>query len=170
MTIQLEALTEAIRGEILTAGTPGYDEARALWNGMIDKRPGAIVRCTGVADVIATVNFAREQDLPLAIKAKPGKLTIKLSGKLDRQIAQQPDRYAVKSWDIRRSKDYGSPHINERQLKVATAVLLEDGQTVELTIPDIQETRCMEIKYSLKSIEGREIHNTIHNTIHALGK
>ncbi|TNF89143.1 MAG: FAD-binding oxidoreductase [Gammaproteobacteria bacterium] len=69
MTIQLEALTEAIRGEILTAGTPGYDEARALWNGMIDKRPGAIVRCTGVADVIATVNFAREQDLPLAIKA-----------------------------------------------------------------------------------------------------
>jgi FAD/FMN-containing dehydrogenase len=48
---------------------PDYNEARALWNGMIDRRPGAIVRCTGVADVIATVNFAREQNLPLAIKA-----------------------------------------------------------------------------------------------------
>ena len=69
MAIPLENLTAAVRGEILTAGMPDYNEARALWNGMIDRRPGAIVRCTGVADVIATVNFAREQNLPLAIKA-----------------------------------------------------------------------------------------------------
>ncbi len=62
-------LGQQVRGEILTAGQSGYDEARSLWNGMIDKHPGAIVRCLGVADVIATVNFARVQGLPLAIKA-----------------------------------------------------------------------------------------------------
>ncbi len=66
---QTERLAETVRGEILTAGQPGYDEARTLWNGMIDKHPGAIVRCSGVADVIATVNFARTQSVPLAIKA-----------------------------------------------------------------------------------------------------
>lgn len=69
MGIQTELLREKVRGEVLTGGQPGYDEARSLWNGMIDKHPGAIVRCSGAADVIATVNFAREQRLPLAVKA-----------------------------------------------------------------------------------------------------
>ena len=69
MGIQIDELATSVHGQILTAGQPGYEEARALWNGMIDKRPGAIVQCSGVADVIATVNFAREQNLPLAIKA-----------------------------------------------------------------------------------------------------
>ena len=64
-----EQLAGAVRGEILTGGSPGYEEARTIWNGLIDKRPGAIVCCNGVADVIATVNFARAQNLPLAIKA-----------------------------------------------------------------------------------------------------
>lgn len=69
MTDKIDALTGQVRGEILLAGDSGYDEARSVWNGMIDKHPGAIVRCTGVADVIATVNFARDQKIPLAIKA-----------------------------------------------------------------------------------------------------
>ena len=69
MGIQTEQLAARVRGQILVAGQPEYDEARALWNGMIDRHPGAIVQCTGVADVIAVVNFAREQNLPLAIKA-----------------------------------------------------------------------------------------------------
>jgi FAD/FMN-containing dehydrogenase len=49
-------------------GEPGYDDARSVWNAMIDKRPAAMVRCLGTADVIACVNFAREQKLPLSIK------------------------------------------------------------------------------------------------------
>lgn len=69
MGIQTDALAASVRGAVLTAGQPGYDEARSLWNGMISKHPAAIVRCTGAADVIATVNFARAQGLPLAIKA-----------------------------------------------------------------------------------------------------
>ena len=41
-------------------GDPGYDDARKVWNGIIDKRPALIARCAGVADVIAAVNFARQ--------------------------------------------------------------------------------------------------------------
>jgi FAD/FMN-containing dehydrogenase len=64
----IASLRSAIRGELLTAGTPEYDAARTVWNGMIDKRPALIARCRGAADVIAAVNFAREQKLLLSVR------------------------------------------------------------------------------------------------------
>ena len=57
-----------VRGAVLEPGNPAYDEARSLWNAMIDRRPAVIVRCLGTADVIAGVRAAREYDLPLTIK------------------------------------------------------------------------------------------------------
>lgn len=57
-----------VRGPLLLSGDPGYDEARAIWNAMIDRRPALIARCLGVADVVTGVNFAREHGLPLSIK------------------------------------------------------------------------------------------------------
>ncbi|HVN33012.1 MAG TPA: FAD-binding oxidoreductase [Thermoanaerobaculaceae bacterium] len=57
-----------MRGKLFRPGEEGYEEARKVWNGMIDRRPALIARCAGVADVIAAVNFAREQRLPIAIR------------------------------------------------------------------------------------------------------
>jgi FAD/FMN-containing dehydrogenase len=57
-----------LRGAMLRAGDTGYDEARTLWNAMIDKHPALIVRCAGVADVISAVNFARTHDLLVAVR------------------------------------------------------------------------------------------------------
>lgn len=57
-----------VRGALLRPGDPGYDAARAIWNGMIDKRPALIARCTGPADVIACVNFARVHRLVPAVR------------------------------------------------------------------------------------------------------
>jgi FAD/FMN-containing dehydrogenase len=62
-------LSERVRGPVLTPEASGYDEARSIWNGLIDKRPAVIVQCTGAADVVDAVNFAREQGLDLSIKA-----------------------------------------------------------------------------------------------------
>jgi FAD/FMN-containing dehydrogenase len=64
----IQELRESIRGELITPTDAGYDEARAIWNGMIDKRPALIVRAAGVADVIAAVEFASSQDLELAVR------------------------------------------------------------------------------------------------------
>jgi len=72
-TILDESTIPVIRGrfdgDLLEPGDDGYDEARTVFNGMIDRRPRVIVRCTGAADVVAGILLAREAGLPLAIKA-----------------------------------------------------------------------------------------------------
>ena len=64
----IATLKASVRGEVLLPDSPGYDIARTIWNAMIDKRPAIIVRCTGVADVIAAVNFGRDQGLVIAVR------------------------------------------------------------------------------------------------------
>ena len=59
---------QSLRGALIGRSHPGYDEARKLYNGMIDKRPLLIARCTDVADVIAAVNFGRDSKLQIAIR------------------------------------------------------------------------------------------------------
>lgn len=59
---------KGLRGSIIRPGAPDYDDARKLYNAMIDKRPSLIVRCADTADVIAAVNFGRERGLPIAIR------------------------------------------------------------------------------------------------------
>ncbi|HXP75619.1 MAG TPA: FAD-binding oxidoreductase, partial [Stellaceae bacterium] len=58
----------ALRGKILDQGSPAYDEARTIWNAMIDRKPGLIVRCLGAADVIHCVRFARDNGLLVAVR------------------------------------------------------------------------------------------------------
>lgn len=64
----LTALATQIRGALVQPGDANYDEARRLWNGMFDKRPAAIAQCSGVADVIDVVRFARDRDLLVAVR------------------------------------------------------------------------------------------------------
>jgi FAD/FMN-containing dehydrogenase len=64
----VEALSAALRGRVIEPDAPDYDEARKLYNGMIDKRPAVIAHCVDVADVIAAVNFGRESGLDTAIR------------------------------------------------------------------------------------------------------
>jgi FAD/FMN-containing dehydrogenase len=65
----IQELREAVRGEIVTPSDPGYAEAARIWNGAHDgHRPALIVRCTGAADVIAAVGFARSNDLTIAVR------------------------------------------------------------------------------------------------------
>jgi FAD/FMN-containing dehydrogenase len=64
----LQAFQASVGGTMIRPGDANYDSARKTWNGMIDKHPGLIVRCTGVADVIAAVRFARDHDLLVAVR------------------------------------------------------------------------------------------------------
>ena len=53
---------------MLAPADAGYDEARAVWNAMIDRHPAVVVRCQGADDVVAAVAFARDQGLPISIR------------------------------------------------------------------------------------------------------
>ena len=64
----VKALGENLRGELIQPQDESYDEVRAIWNAMIDKRPGLIACCAGVADIIEAVKFARENDLLTAVR------------------------------------------------------------------------------------------------------
>jgi FAD/FMN-containing dehydrogenase len=63
-----QGLADSLRGRLLRCGEGGYEEARKVWNGMIDRRPALIARCAGPADVVAAVRFARTHGLLLSVK------------------------------------------------------------------------------------------------------
>lgn len=64
----IEGLKSNLAGDVLVPESSAYEEARKVWNGMIDKRPRAIVRCSGVNDVVAAVKFARDSDSLVAVR------------------------------------------------------------------------------------------------------
>ena len=67
--MNLRTLTDRFRGEIVRPDDPGYDAARVVWNGMVDRRPAVVVRPTSADDVAAAVRFAREQGLVMAVRS-----------------------------------------------------------------------------------------------------
>ena len=67
-TAEIDAFRSSLRGELLRPADQGYDAGRRVWNGMVDRRPGLIARCTGAADVIDSVNFARAHRLLIAVR------------------------------------------------------------------------------------------------------
>src|SRR4026208_2563430 len=62
------AFRAGARGAVLPPADAGYDEHRKIWNAMIDRRPGLIVRCTGTADVVAAVKLARTHGLLSSVR------------------------------------------------------------------------------------------------------
>src|SRR5438445_9197138 len=63
-----ETIIANMRGPVIRQSDADYDAVRSLYNGMIDKSPAMIARCTDVADVVTAVNFARQNDLQVAIR------------------------------------------------------------------------------------------------------
>jgi FAD/FMN-containing dehydrogenase len=66
--VAVQNFADSLRGRLVLPGDGGYDEARKVWNGMIDRRPALIARCAGAADVIAAVGFAREHELLVSVR------------------------------------------------------------------------------------------------------
>ncbi|MGL6074233.1 MAG: DUF6797 domain-containing protein [Fimbriiglobus sp.] len=108
-------------------------------------------------------------DLPVGLKAKTNAMELTLTDPIDPKSADAKS-FDIKAWGLKRTKNYGSKHIDEHPLTVSKVTVSADGKTITLEIPDLKPTWCMEIKYRFRAADGRPITGTIHNSIHELGK
>ncbi len=108
--------------------------------------------------------------LPVPIQFSTEEAGVKLAfaTSLNPEKVSNPANYEVKTWELKRSSEYGSERYNVRTLSVAKADISEDGKTVMLNLPDIAPVDVMTIRYKLADTEGNPMEGTLQNTIHAL--
>jgi hypothetical protein len=106
--------------------------------------------------------------IPIGLHAKRNGIEITFSHELEGNDVANVSNYDVQTWDLKRSRKYGSDHYNEKTLRVTKAELSSDNKTLLLTIPDIKPTWVMEITYEL-NVKGEKVKGLIQNTIHQLG-
>jgi hypothetical protein len=105
--------------------------------------------------------------LPLAVHARADGLAITFSEPLDAKSASDSNRFQFKTWHLKRSKNYGSNHLDEKTAEISRSSLL-DPKTVLLEIKDFAPTQCYELSYELIDATGEEFSGNLHGTIHQL--
>ena len=97
-------------------------------------------------------------------------IKIIFSNKVDVKSAESVANYKIETWDLERSRRYGSEHYNTKTVQVEKVEVSEDGKSVILIIPEIKPTWVMEITYELTDIHGKKTTGLIQNTIHKQGE
>lgn len=105
--------------------------------------------------------------LPLAIHAAKGKLTLAMSDPVD-PGSVEAGSFSMKAWNLKRTANYGSQHIDEHPVKIVAAKVAADGKTITLDIPDLEPTQSYELLIKLRSSDGTTFERAIHGTIHKL--
>jgi hypothetical protein len=105
---------------------------------------------------------------PIALNTAPNTVNIGFSDALEKTSAEDTTSWEIRAWDLKRTKNYGSKHFNEREWKVSKAVLSADGKSITLTIPDLAPTWGMFVKMKLRGAGGEDVVREIHNSIFEL--
>ena len=108
--------------------------------------------------------------VPTAMNANKQGINIKFSHRLDVRNVDKTSSFRIQTWDLKRSRRYGSEHHNTRDLPITSVKVSADKKEVFLTIPDIKPTWVMKIDYTFISPTGDSLKGQIQNTIHKLGK
>ena len=105
--------------------------------------------------------------LPLAVRPLRSGLAVTFSDPID-PSSISISSFAFRCWSLKRSANYGSPHLNERKLEITGARLDPDSRTIVLEIPEIQPTQCYELIVRFRGAGGSAVHRSLHGTIHHL--
>lgn len=108
--------------------------------------------------------------LPIEMHANSNGIEVRFSAKIDPSSVQNLSNFQVETWALKRSKNYGSDRYNQQEWKVSSASLSEDGQTLFLSIPQIQKAWVIEVSYQLRTSDGKKVEGMIQGSIHELGE
>jgi putative heme-binding domain-containing protein len=108
--------------------------------------------------------------LPASVHARRGALVLRFTDPLDPATAADASRYTLRAWNLERSANYGSPHVDEHEVAVRSAALAADRRTLTLSIPDLAPAAELELRYALAAPDGTPVANTAHLTIHHLAE
>ncbi|GAB5519422.1 MAG: c-type cytochrome [Rhodothermales bacterium] len=103
--------------------------------------------------------------LPVAMKALASGIELTFAEPLDRAIAEDPNAYTITTWDLKRTRNYGSKRYNTEELSIDGITLSDDGETVLLQL-DVQPTWIMEIQYELESADGTVFNGVVQSTVY----
>ena len=109
-------------------------------------------------------------NLPVKMDAFAGGMQLTFSDAIDPATAKDIANYTINTWELKRTRSYGSKRYNPQTLSVEKVAVSPDGKTIFIHLPTIQRTWCMEILYTLKSAAGTSFEGAVHNTIHVLPK
>ncbi|MDX2035553.1 MAG: DUF6797 domain-containing protein [Isosphaeraceae bacterium] len=113
----------------------------------------------------------RRTDRPIEVvsglRAESGAIRLDFTAEVD-PASIRPEKVAIRTWGLRRSENYGSPHLDEKPLEVAGVEAGSDGRSIRILAPGLRPTMGMEIRFELRTRSGRPLVGTIHSTIHAL--
>ncbi len=103
--------------------------------------------------------------LPVDLKAYTDRIRLTFSEPLDHSFVKNASQYQVRTWDLKRSRQYGSDRYNEKRLEISAVEIRNEGKTIDLMIDNLQPTWGMEIKYILRSARGQRIEGGIQNSV-----
>ena len=148
--------TGIMRGRFHTADGQLYACGLFAWAGN-RQHPGGFfrVRRTG-----------RPALFPVGLHTEPGAIAIEFPLPLDPAAAEDTGSWRVCAWDLLRSENYGSNHINERDLMVTAVELSSDGRRISLVVPDLGPTWCYSLDWNLKAADGTPFQGLLHGTLH----
>ncbi len=106
--------------------------------------------------------------LPVQLTAYSDGLQLTFATALHPEKAVHPASFTINTWDIKRTRNYGSDRFNVKELAIEQITLSEDRRTVFLQLPDMQPSWCMEILYELESADGKVFEGAVQNSIYQL--
>jgi hypothetical protein len=152
--------TGVMRGRFHPRDQSLYACGMFAWAGSATK-PGGLYRIRATGEPM---------HLPIGLKARPGAIDITWTDPIDRKASSDPARFTIKTWDLKRTANYGSQHYNEKSLEIEAAKVSEDGRILTLKIPDLKPTWGMEIRCRLEDQTGRGFERVIHNSVFQLSE
>jgi len=102
----------------------------------------------------------------VALHAEPGRLTLTFPEPLDLASATDTAAWKVTTWNLKRTANYGSDHIDEATRGVASVKISSDGRQVALRVPDFAATWCYALEWQITAADGSPVQGVLHGTMH----